>query len=708
MAGIFALMHGDAPEPPEDDVRRVRVEAPRRPAAGEAQAEVDARSPGFARVITVDPDDGATPGDGLGRVLERAPGVRVRSVGGLGQYNAIQIRGSSPQQVQLFVEGVPLGGSFGGLVDLSSQPLDGLAQVEVYRGYVPIAFGGATLGGAVNLVGRVHEGPPTLAVSGGGGSFGTREARVSLGSRLGKRPFSVGANLSYAGSEGNFPYFSDGGTPRLTTDDATIRRRNNDYDRVFGQVQFDGRPGRVVFAQRLRGSWRDHGIAGLAALQATQARQAEVDLRSITRVTVAGRGPREPTLTWVIGLGFGRRRYRDPKGQVGVGVDDERSLSGEGLVSPRLLVPLWRGATLGLVGDLRSEVVAIDERTAPLGADVRASGDATRWRTSAGLGVELDQHLFRDVWHLVPAVRIDGFASRFEVPEGEGESGDLGRDTRRSAISPRLGTSLRAAPGVSLRGSAGRYFRVPTLYELFGDRGFVVGNEGLLPEQGWNVDGGATYDLRGRIGSFYAQVAGFASWTENLIQFVRSGPTIRPINVAGARLRGVEVAVMAELFAKTVDLDAGYTFLDSRNETLEEEQRGQPLPGRPRHEAHVRIGGGHAFGHGWRRFEPRVHYELDFIGATALDVSNRYRLGARWLHALVLQLRWAEGIHFGIELRNLSNVRTSEIIPAAGPPDPIRVPISDFIGYPLPGRSVFFRLTLDSRVLHHSKSERRS
>lgn len=680
--------------------RRVRVRVEPAPAAaGEAQAQADAEHPGFARVVTIRPHQGATPADALGRVLERVPGVRVRSLGGLGQFNAVQIRGSSPQQVQIFLEGVPLSGSFAGLVDLSAQPLEGLDRVEVFRGYVPIAFGGQTIGGAVNLVGRVHDGPPQWSASVGGGSFGTREVRGSGSVALGRSPWSLAASLGYAGSEGNFPYFSDGGTPRIRTDDRQVRRRNNDYDRVLAQLRLDGAPGRVEVSQQLRTTWREHGIAGMAAIQATRARQNELQLRSITRVRVTPGSSRGPELTWILGLGAERRHYRDPLGQVGTGYDDERSWSFDGYVSPRLRVPLWRGATLGIVGDLRSEFVTIDERNTPTDVEVFASGDANRTRTSAGLGVEIDQRLFRDVWHLVPAVRVDAFDHRFAVPMGEGESGDQGRDGRDVAVSPRLGTRIALAPSVHLRGSAGRYFRVPTLFELFGDRGFVRGNEGLLPEKGWSVDGGALYDWRGRLASFYAQVAGFATWSENLIQFVRSGPAIRPINVLGARLRGVEVAVLVELFGQRLDVDLGYTFLDSENRSPEAEQRGQPLPGRPRHEGHLRVGGGHGWGHGWTRFEPRVHYELEVIGGTSLDVSNRYRLGPRWLHGLELELRYAGGIHLGVSLLNLTDRRTTSIVPAAGPPDPIPVAISDFIGYPLPGRSVFVRLTVDGRIL---------
>ena len=78
-----------------------------------------------------------------------------------------------------------------------------------------------------------------------------------------------------------------------------------------------------------------------------------------------------------------------------------------------------------------------------------------------------------------------------------------------ATFTPGLLDPRRAAPpGVAAHG---RYFRPPTLAELFGDRGFMVGNEGLRPERGTSLDGGLVVDLlRGRA-DLHAHAAGFAA-----------------------------------------------------------------------------------------------------------------------------------------------------------------------------------------------------
>src|SRR5690606_5703285 len=238
------------------------------------------------------------------------------------------------------------------------------------------------------------------------------------------------------------------------------------------------------------------------------------------------------------------------------------------------------------------------------------------------------------------------------------------------------------------------------LTELFGDRGYVVGNEGLRPESGLNVDGGLVFE-REQIGarelSVFASVAGFAVWSDDLIQWVRTGPAIRPLNVAGARLRGLEAGLSLRALGRDLALDCAYTLLDSRNDSPEAEQRGKPLPGRPRHSVLVRPSGGHRFVVGRRAvaIEPRGFYELEWIAGSFLDLSGRVELPPRFLHALGVSLRVADRVEIAIEGRNLGNRIDAVITPDHGPPTPYRTAISDFIGFPLPGFSAWATVRAD-------------
>jgi vitamin B12 transporter len=669
-----------------------------------AQRNLSRRNVGFVTAIDLEVEPGRRPADDLAGLVSRAPGVTVRSIGGLGQFSALSIRGSTSAQVPVFLDGAPLSGSGTGIVDLSTQPLDALARVELYRGYVPIRYGSAAIGGALDLVGAVHRGSAKLWIVGGLGSYLAREARLGFAAPLGRRKTSrasIAARLGYAGSRGDFQYFDDGGTPLLRDDDGILRRQNADYQRLSGQLRFDARFGQLQLAQQNLAWWKLQGVPGTAAAPSPDATTSNLVGRSITRVRLAfGDGGH---VEWVGSGVIEQRSLRDLGGQVGLAADDEHALSLDGWLSPRLRAPLWRGAYLELVGELRGEWITVDERVGETGGTPLASGDATRTRLSLATGAELEQWLFERRWSIAAGVRFDLADSRFDVPEGAGELDDQGRDRMTLGTSPRIGSKLMLVEGLDLRASAGRYLRQPNLSELFGDRGYVIGNEGLRPETGTKLDGGLTFD-RERIGgrelSVFAELAGFATFSEDLIQWVRSGAVVRPVNVVGARVRGLEAGLSVRAFGRDLGFDLAYTLLDSRNDGPELEQRGKPLPGRPRHSVLARPSGGHRFEVGPRRIglEPRGFYELEWIAGTFLDLSGRVELPPRLLHGLGASLRIADRFELAIEGRNLANMLRAVIEPAFGPATSYPAAISDFIGFPLPGLSVWATLRVDLQI----------
>ena len=110
--------------------------------------------------------------------------------------------------------------------------------------------------------------------------------------------------------------------------------------------------------------------------------------------------------------------------------------------------------------------------------------------------------------------------------------------------------------------------------------------------------------------------------------------------------------------------------------------------------------------------EPRAFYELEWIAGNVLDLSGRVELPPRLLHAVGLSLRLVDRVELALAVRNLGNLRQTTITPAYGPPTPYPAPISDFIGYPLPGRSLWATLRVDlelprKRALSRSPGSRR-
>ncbi len=658
----------------------------------DSQRRVDATSPGFATAIDLAHEPGARSSDALPEVLGRSAGATVRSLGGLGQFSALSLRGSSAQQVGVFLDGVPIGGS-GGVINLGDLPLDSLARATVHRGLVPVVYGGAAIGGALDLGSdlRCSQDRRRLSATLGLGSFTAREARVSSSVPLAPRRGGpcLDVRIGYAGAAGNFPFYNVGDTLQDRRDDHTERRRNNGYDRVLTQIAIHGRRGPWRYSAQELLLVKRQGIPGQATGQ--QARATGLDTlvaRTVARVRRDLGDTHE--LELVGGFAVDRSRWHDPLGEVGLGVDDQVTRNLDLYVSPRLRLQLWRGATLTTIADARQEWTRVDQRTQP-----PPRGDARRQRVGLGLGIQLDQHLLGGRLHLQPIVRLDVVTSRFAVPAGTGEQDDRGANHLDLGLSPRLGTRLALLPGVSLRLTGGRYFRPPTLVELFGDRGYIVGNEALRPERGTSLDGGFVVDTGTRGTSLYAHAAGFVAWSDRLIQWQQSGPTLRPVNIARARVSGLETSAALRLLGGDLRLSANYTLLATVNLGDDPGQHGQPLPGRPRHELYLQGSLGHVFTARLATLEPRLLYTVEHAARTFLDPSGRYEVPSRTLHGVGFELHVARRIHVAAEVRNLFNLRTTTWHPPIAGAPAITVPVSDFFFYPLPGISLWTSLRID-------------
>jgi len=83
----------------------------------------------------------------LADILEERVGVQVKRYGSEGSYSTVSIRGSNANQVAVFLDGIPLGDSAFGEVNLETIPIDSIEKIEIYRGSAPVRFGASNIGG---------------------------------------------------------------------------------------------------------------------------------------------------------------------------------------------------------------------------------------------------------------------------------------------------------------------------------------------------------------------------------------------------------------------------------------------------------------------------------------------------------------------------------------------------------------------------------
>ncbi len=129
------------------------------------------------RAVVVDTRAVAEQPTTLAELMNRAPGIRIRQSGGLGNAVDVSVNGFQGNSVQYFRDGIPLeylGGGYG----INNVPINLLERAEVYKGVVPVSLGGDALGGAINLVTRQHIGS-MLDISYEVASFNTHIANLS-------------------------------------------------------------------------------------------------------------------------------------------------------------------------------------------------------------------------------------------------------------------------------------------------------------------------------------------------------------------------------------------------------------------------------------------------------------------------------------------------------------------------------------------------
>lgn len=618
-------------------------------------------------VTVVHPDEHpatASVADALGATV----GAQTRSLGGLGAFESVSVRGSAPGHTAVLVDGVPLARIAAVTTDLGRFALDSFGEVDLYRGAVPVELGGAGVGGAVNLVTRLGRGEhgERWRASLGAGSFGARHLRVHYGDEHGALRSST--TVGYQAATGDYTYFSDKGTPLNPRDDGYAVRRNNQ----FTQLDAASRIGTESAVAGARLAYKDQGLPGTYVSPALEASLSTLDVIADAHV---------PHL-----LAYGlveRQALRDPVGGLGIGPQDRRYLTLSG------------GAT-------STWQAAIDRHRLNAGVELRADRfrDADAAGTRASLVGDREGGAVMAAIDLVadpdarivvtPAVRVD-VVRTLPTPNPQAVTPVAPRwDT---VPSPRLTARGAISDDISLKTSAGWYVRLPTLVELFGNRGTIIGSPDLRPERGPSLDAGVVWAparAMGQVDRILVEAAAFGSRPRDTIALVSSiGYVARAMNVSASEAYGGELVASARV-ARTVTLTANYTRLVTEQHTMEVSFNNKELPRSPGHQVYARVDvARRALG---RRAD--VWADTSFQSDSYLDQANLQLVPARVLVGAGARVELAAGVALALTVENLADTRI--VMLPLDPPQPhlteTPTPLSDYAGFPLPGRSFYLAL----------------
>ena len=575
-AAARAAEPGTAPatEPPSPPPFRTTVTAPETPSTVPREDRAAAAS-------VVLPADSPRAYDDLGSLLLQVPGVTVTRTGSSQAFSSVTLRGSNPDQVSIYVDGVPLDIAEGGGVDISTLPLGDVERVEVYRGTTPLAFGESALGGVVSITTRA-PGIPRATARAGVGSFGTAFGDVSAGGRLGPVRVYLGAHL-YS-SQGDYPLQYNLAVTNPDTGVDTVRENNDTRE---GNGVFRATlplRGRRTLALALVGFARAEGLPGPTGSLALHARFHTDRSLGILRYESRddlGAGSR---LSAAAFASIARNRLLDPDAEVQKQpelVFHETSFSAGTTVYGTRPLMEW-GRVAGLL-EARRETYTPENET-----DAAAAGLPAR-RLIGVAGAELTLFAHPLNLEVTPSVRVEGMRDTVTGVDPNDQPIPPGPAIVRWLPTYRLGLVRPLSAAVTLKANVGQYHHAPSFLQLYGDgTRRLLGNPGLVPESGTNADVAAWIDHRGAGVAVASRTTLFGALADDLIYWLASagGPS-RAENLSRARIYGVEQELQLGL-RRHARLVAQGTYLVAEDQSDTPAYHGKQIPHHPRLSAYLR------------------------------------------------------------------------------------------------------------------------
>jgi len=641
------MLSGEEPE-------RITIEAdyePLDPASISAQVTV----------ITAAEIEAAAPRSAA-EIVAPVLGVQLQRYGGITEPSLVTIRGSSPEQVLVLVNGKKMNSSQGGGVDFSTINPDDIERIEIIRGGGSAVYGESAFGGVINIITKSGYGKEFgTIIEYEGGSFDTHALSAQMMGGLGKEK-AFDFFLSFRGmfTEGGYTY------PDEHAEDGEEVRENTGG--LIGDASF-------------KTGWDINREAGLRLSLSGQLHEDEKGVPGLAEFPTASAVMRDRSYQGLLSFNYlynpiaavtldisGKwqsRNYTDPEYYLGA-VDDTHENTAFGTE-----LTLQRGDDFSFLLLKSTAGYNYDFEYLESTGLLTAGGDAgegTVTRHSHSGYARSDLHFFpfpetsTGRFTITPSIRYDGH--RLSYPDG-----GLTRDDEALSWNVGLLVPFSASKKILIKGNAGTSYRLPTFDDLFWPAtAFAVGNPDLEPEEAFQVDAGlivSPFPFLTVEGVFFNQKV------TNLIQWT-PGPNgqWRPGNVGEALIRGVEAEIKT-LFSfvpisSFLEVKGNYSYLIARDMVEDSATYGLQLPRRPFEKANVSAALSHLKGHSFR-------VEGRFVGFRYITAQNTKFLPSYFILDSALKVSVTSQFAVTLAVKNLLD--TSYV---------------DIREYPVPGREISF------------------
>jgi iron complex outermembrane receptor protein len=606
----------------------------------------------------------------LADVVREAPGTRVTSIGGLGAFSSVSLRGADAEETYVLLDEIPLVTPDGGAFDLSFYPAELFERVNVFRGGAPAWFGSGAIGGVLQLVPRRSSGDGAQA-SLGYGSFDTWQ--LSGGTELSlPNGWSQHNQLVVRGSRGDYPYRDDRTTLFDPSDDATFRRKNGQLAEGSGFQDLRLPLWGGTLHLLAIGFQRAGGFPGPAPKPTPNIRRDSARAllgAAYDREGTGDSGERARTQLLLSGA-YGGERYVDRLGELGINArteSNDRSFRLFARGAEELWLARWLKSTL-LASFALDALLPFDRYVFP-------RPRALLRQTAVG-GVETAVvGALGDVrYEIRPSARLEWSRTELEATPAYRDS--YLRDRRILVPTYRLGAVLEPLRGFALSTSVASGTRLPTFFELFGDRGINRPNFGLEPVRSITVDGGAS--LRRRLGLLHGGVelrAFHQRRRDAIATTLDPRGQLRRENISEVESWGIESALDGKV-------GSYFAFNGSLTYQQAESALGARIALRPRLVTYVRP-------------ELRIPLEAAFLSSVSASAEFWHR---GFMFTDAANLAYLPACN-KVALSSALSMFEERVRLTARMDDAGDARCSDLLGYPMPGRSLFFSLSYQE-VLH--------
>ncbi|MBW4666146.1 MAG: TonB-dependent receptor [Cyanomargarita calcarea GSE-NOS-MK-12-04C] len=452
-----------------------------------------------------------------------------------GQY----IRGSNSNQVLILLDGRPINSAGYGAFDLSEFTTDNIEQIEVLPGGGSTLYGSDAIGGVINIITRRPTDKITTQAKLNVGSYGLNQQNIQISGRTGNVGWAVGYNRT----QGNYNY-----PVSILEANYQGTRKNNDVLFNNANIKLDAdldKRNNLAFSAEYLG--KEQGVPGgipvpntagaFNTLTDKNRKYTDRFLSDLTWNSKLGNG-NDSLLTARVYGDFINTEFDNRSGAFSTQQKFEEAQKSYGTQ----VTHSWK------IASNQSLVYGFDYR------NITTRNSNLKYATSIE-NVSYDNTIEQGALFAKYDVN---FTPAFGINLGVRQ--DFSSLANGGFTSPSVGAKYSVYDSTTIRANYIKNFHIPTLFNLYANGGFYVGNPNLKPEKGDSYDIGIDQQL-GNFGLL--RLTYFNNTISDLIAYNNAVPVATYENVGKVRTQGIEASLNVQL-AKNIYGFVNYTVNDPR------------------------------------------------------------------------------------------------------------------------------------------------